>query len=103
MAALLAGSLAAQPLPAQNLPNLGDTERSELSPVMERKLGEQIMQDLRRDKDYLNDRPLQEYLQSLGASLLNARPDARGEAAYDFDFFVVRDSMLNAFALPGGF
>lgn len=103
LAVLLAGSLAASPLPAQNLPNLGDTERGELSPVMERKLGEEIMQDLRRDKDYLNDRPLQEYLNSLGASLLNAKPETRGEAAYDFGFFAVRDPMLNAFALPGGF
>ncbi|MDB5797728.1 MAG: family metallopeptidase [Paucimonas sp.] len=91
------------PLPAQNLPNLGDTERSELSPVMERKLGERIMTDLRRDKDYLDDRPLQEYLNSLGTSLINARPETRGEASYDFSFFAVRDPMLNAFALPGGF
>lgn len=103
LAILLAGSLAAAPLPAQNLPNLGDTERSELSPAMERKLGEQIMQDLRRDKDYINDRPLTEYLDSLGVSLLNAKPESRGESAYDFGFFVVRDPMLNAFALPGGF
>jgi predicted Zn-dependent protease len=103
LAVLLASSLAVAPLPAQNLPNLGDTERGELSPVMERKLGEEIMQDLRRDKDYLNDRPLQEYLNSLGASLLNAKPETRGEAAYDFGFFAVRDPMLNAFALPGGF
>lgn len=88
---------------AQNLPSLGDTEREELSPLMERKLGEQIIREIRRDRDYLDDAPLTEYLNSFGASLLAANPDARGEAGYDFFFFAVRDPMLNAFALPGGF
>lgn len=88
---------------AQGLPSLGDTEREELSPAMERKLGEQIMRDIRQDRDYLDDEPLSEYLNNFGASLLAVRPEARGEAGYDFFFFAVRDSTLNAFALPGGF
>lgn len=88
---------------AQTLPSLGDTEREELSPLMERKLGEQIMRDIRRNRDYLDDQPLQEYLNELGNSLLAVRPEARGETQYDFFFFAVRDPMLNAFALPGGF
>ena len=88
---------------AQNLPNLGDTEREELSPLMERRLGEQIMHNIRRDRDYLDDAPLLEYLNNFGASLLAVRPEARGEAGYDYFFFAVRDPMLNAFALPGGF
>ncbi|HWV62470.1 MAG TPA: M48 family metalloprotease [Oxalicibacterium sp.] len=96
-------TLQAVPSPAQGLPSLGDTEREELSPIMERKLGEQIMHQLRRDRDYMDDAPVQEYLNNLGASLLAVRPDARGEAQYDFFFFAVRDPVLNAFALPGGF
>ncbi|HJV83180.1 MAG TPA: M48 family metalloprotease, partial [Noviherbaspirillum sp.] len=88
---------------AQTLPSLGDTERGELSPLMERKLGEQIMRDIRRDRDYLDDAPLLEYLNNFGSGLVAARPEARGEAGYDFFFFAVRDPMLNAFALPGGF
>ncbi|HJV83972.1 MAG TPA: M48 family metalloprotease [Noviherbaspirillum sp.] len=87
----------------QSLPSLGDTERGELSPLMERKLGEQIMRDIRRDRDYLDDAPVLEYLNNFGSSLVAARPEARGEAGYDFFFFAVRDPMLNAFALPGGF
>ncbi len=97
--AIVTPSLAA----AQNLPNLGDTERQELSPLMERKLGEQVMRDIRHDRDYLDDEPLLEYLNNFGSSLVAARPDVRGEAGYDFFFFAVRDPMLNAFALPGGF
>jgi predicted Zn-dependent protease len=88
---------------AQSLPNLGDTEREELSPLMERKLGEQIMREIKRNRDYLDDAPVQEYLGSVGNNLLEVRPEARGEAQYDFFFFVVRDPVLNAFALPGGF
>jgi predicted Zn-dependent protease len=88
---------------AQNLPTLGDTAREDLSPLMERKLGEQIMQSVRRDPDYVDDGPISEYLNKLGGNLLEKRPDARGEAAYDFQFFAVRDPVLNAFAFPGGF
>lgn len=88
---------------AQNLPSLGDTEREELSPAMERKLGEQIMSEIRRDRDYLDDAPLLEYLNNFGTGLLAVRPEARGETNFDFFFFAVRDPMLNAFALPGGF
>jgi predicted Zn-dependent protease len=85
------------------LPNLGDTEREDLSPLQERKLGEEIMRDIRRDPDYLDDAPLLEYLDKFGNGLVAARPEARGEAGYDFFFFAVRDPVLNAFALPGGF
>ena len=51
--------------PAPNLPNLGDTSREDLSPAMERKIGEEIMRGLRGDRDYLDDAPLLEYLLSL--------------------------------------
>jgi predicted Zn-dependent protease len=95
--------LACVPMRAQNLPMLGDTERQDLSPALERKLGEEVMHDLRRNVDYLDDAPLIEYLNTFGSQLLSARPDVRGEANYDFFFFAVRDPMINAFALPGGF
>jgi len=88
---------------AQNLPTLGDTSRESLSPLMERKLGEEVMHDIRRDPDYMNDAPLLEYLNNFGWTLVAARPEVRGEAGFDFFFFAVRDPVLNAFALPGGF
>ncbi len=86
-----------------SLPNLGDTSREALSPVIERKLGEEIMRDIRFDRDYLDDPPIIEYLNNLGNVLVTSRPGARGEANYDYFFFCVRDPMINAFALPGGF
>lgn len=108
LAVALACSLPPAVLPissaqAQSLPSLGGTEGAELSPAMERRLGEEIMRDIRRDRDFLEDAPLQEYLNQLGADLVAARPDAGSEGIYDFFFFTVRDARLNAFALPGGF
>jgi len=85
------------------LPTLGDTARADLSPVVERKLGEEIMRDIRRDRDYLDDEPISEYLNNFGNGLVAAVPGSRGETNADFHFFAVRDSALNAFALPGGF
>jgi predicted Zn-dependent protease len=91
------------PRPEVNLPTLGDTERETLSLGMERKLGEEIMRDIRRDHDYLDDDPILEYLNDFGNALVEARPGARGETSFDYGFFAVRDTQLNAFALPGGF
>ncbi|WP_176648140.1 M48 family metalloprotease [Duganella sp. SG902] len=91
------------PAKIPNLPALGGTENQDLSPLMERKLGEEIMRDIRRDRDYLDDGPILEYMNNFGNALVDARPGARGEAKYDYFFFVVRDPQLNAFALPGGF
>ena len=85
------------------LPTLGDTARGDLSPVLERKLGEEIMRDIRRDRDYLDDEVIFEYLNNFGNALVTVVPGARGETNADFQFFAVRDAALNAFALPGGF
>jgi predicted Zn-dependent protease len=84
---------------AQNLPDLGERAQSDLSPQQERKIGEQIMREIRRDPDYVDDPEVSAYVQSVGQRLVAASPDARQE----FTFFVVRDKTINAFALPGGF
>lgn len=90
-------------LHAQALPNLGGSDSAELSPLMERKLGEDVMTSIRRDPLYLGDLTTLDYLNLFGGNLLAATPEARGDAGYDFFFFAVRDPSLNAFALPGGF
>ncbi|WP_370660510.1 M48 family metalloprotease [Massilia soli] len=88
---------------APSLPTLGDTAREDLSPVFERKLGEEIMRDIRRDRDFIDDDVILEYMNSFGNALVAAYPGARGETNADYYFFAVRDPVLNAFALPGGF
>jgi predicted Zn-dependent protease len=82
-----------------NLPDLGGVADIALSPQAERRLGESIMRDIRRDPDYVEDPEITDYLDRLGDKLVNALPGAN----QDFEFFAVRDPAINAFALPGGF
>jgi predicted Zn-dependent protease len=84
---------------AQNLPDLGERAQADLSPQQERRIGEQIMREIRRDPDYIDDPEISAYVQAVGQRLVAVSVDARQE----FTFFVVRDKMINAFALPGGF
>lgn len=88
---------------ANALPSLGGSESSELTPLTERRLGEQIMRNIRFNQDYLDDPALTEYLNTFGNSLVAARPEVRGEADFEYFFFAVRNPGINAFALPGGF
>jgi predicted Zn-dependent protease len=89
----------AQSSVVQQLPDLGDAGASELTPAAERKIGESVMRDIRRDPAYLDDPEVADYLNALGARLVGAAPNAR----QDFEFFAIRDGAINAFALPGGF
>ena len=45
---------------SMRLPTLGDTAREDLSPIVERKLGEEIMREIRRERDYLDDDAISE-------------------------------------------
>lgn len=87
------------PALADGLPDLGEAAQSAFSPQTERRLGEAIMAEIRRDRSLLDDAELTEYLNNLGYRLVAASPDNR----QDFEFFVIRDPSVNAFALPGGF
>jgi len=81
------------------LPDLGDAGSSELTLATERRIGETIMREIRRDPTYLDDPEVSEYLNGLGARLTSSASGAR----QDFEFFAIRDPSINAFALPGGF
>jgi len=84
---------------ADGLPDLGEMERSGLSVPAEKRLGEKIMLEIRRDPAYLEDPEIAGYMSQLGQRLASHVEGAR----QPFEFFVVRDAMLNAFALPGGY
>ena len=81
------------------LPDLGGVGDAELSPQVERRLGESIVRDMRRDPQFIDDPEVSEYLGTVGTRLTQAVTGAR----QDFEFFGVRDPAINAFALPGGF
>ena len=84
---------------AQGLPDLGGSGDTVLSPHMERRLGERIVREMRRDPQFIDDPEISEYLAALGGRLSHVIPGARG----DFEFFALREPSINAFALPGGF
>ncbi len=82
-----------------NLPAMGDSSSQMLTPDQEVAIGRQIVRDLRAAGLVLDDPQATEYLQSLGQRL--ASHGARSGS--EFRFFVVDDTSINAFALPGGF
>lgn len=100
--AVLCSALVTSPLrgySAETLPSLGDPSSSELSPLAERKLGEDIMRQALEAEDLFTDPESTEYLNQFGLNLvLHAPPSPQ-----PFEFFLVLDPDINAFALPGGY
>lgn len=98
---LLIQSVAAQlPAPSSTpLPDLGDPAQASLTPAQERRIAEEIMREVRfREPTYLNDPEVEEYINALGQKLV-----AGGTAQnQNYQFFVLRDPSVNAFAMPGG-
>ena len=100
----LAGALATAALPAwgqpMGLPSLGAASASELSPAVERTLGQAIMEQGRQDPTYIGDLDVNQYLTALGRRLAAHAPQPLSQ---DITVFAVRDPSINAFALPGGY
>lgn len=83
----------------QNLPELGDISASTLSPQMERRIGLEAYRQIRaQEPAFLDDPEVTAYVSALGARLL-----ASSETRQSFEFFMIKDSSINAFAMPGGF
>lgn len=100
IAATLALLVALAPLRADELPELGDVASSELSLATEKKIGQQIMHEIRwRDPSYLDDPDVENYLNVLGNRLVAVSNDP----GLGYSFFPINDLSINAFAMPGGF
>jgi beta-barrel assembly-enhancing protease len=100
VAGLLALTLLAPSLHAEDLPELGDVASNDLSLAMEKKIGQQIMHEVRwRDNSYLDDADVESYLNQLGGQLVAVSNDP----GLGFYFFTINDPSINAFAMPGGF
>src|SRR5690606_9849309 len=97
LAVALPPSLYAQPV---GLPSMGSASAAELSPGLERTLGEAIMEQGRRDPTYVADPDVNQYLTGMGRRLAEHAPGGVGQP---ITVFSVRDPQINAFALPGGF
>ena len=83
---------------AQGLPELGEAAQSALTPLQERQLGLSIMKEARADPGFYDDAEVTDYVTRVGKRLAARSDDARQA----FEFFMMRDPQINAFALPGG-
>ncbi|MDS4020757.1 MAG: M48 family metalloprotease [Candidatus Competibacter sp.] len=81
------------------LPDIGDPSQVDFGPDEEQKLGLEIMRKLRERDMVMGDVQLNEYLNSIGQSIVTYAD--RSDVPYHF--FMVRDSGINAFALPHNF
>jgi predicted Zn-dependent protease len=81
------------------LPDIGDPSQADFGPDEEQKMGLDIMRRLRERGVLIDDVQLNEYLNSIGQNIATYA-DQNGTP---FTFFMVRDSGINAFALPHNF
>jgi len=95
---LLAGVLTLAPGCARN-PVTGKNELSLVSESQEIEMGKQSAQEVQQSIGYYNDPAVQQYVSSIGMKMAKAseRPNL------PWEFHVVNDASVNAFALPGGF
>ncbi|WP_158527284.1 M48 family metalloprotease [Pelagibaculum spongiae] len=80
------------------LPDLGDSSLATISLEKEAMLGRSFMQSLRRQLPFESDPLIEDYVESLGYRLAAGADDK-----LRFQFFVVRNKEVNAFAGPGGY
>jgi beta-barrel assembly-enhancing protease len=95
----LLAALLTLPCQAAELPDFGTPADAALSKSREAQIGRGVMLQLRNAGVVIDDPFLTEYLSTVGSQLATHATD--GE--FDFDFFVVKDDRINAFALPGGY
>jgi len=80
------------------LPEIGISGFSILSIDKERLIGQAMMRQLRASRPIIQDPVLIEYINDLGNQLVKNAQDVN----YAFDFFLINDNELNAFAFFGG-
>jgi len=78
---------------------MGSPSDSVLSKAAEESIGRSIYRSFQNAGVIMTDPEVQEYIQSIGLKLASHAQD-EGET---FQFFVVNDRAINAFALPGGY
>ena len=96
---VLAGALALAPAGCARNPVTGKSEISLVSEQQEIQMGKEAAQQVQQSIGFYPDPALQAYVSSIGMKMAKAseRPDL------PWEFHVVNDASVNAFALPGGF
>ena len=98
ISALLGSSFAAQADSFSALPEIGTTAASTLTIEKEMEYGDAYMRMLRASRPVISDPLLSEYLQDLGHRLVANAEDVRTP----FNFFMIQNREINAFAFFGG-
>jgi beta-barrel assembly-enhancing protease len=87
------------PAAGSDLPDMGSPAAAVLSHTDEYRLGAMVARELRDQNALLEDPEVSEYMNWVGMRLASQSADGgRG-----FQYFVVKDRSINAFAVPGGF
>jgi beta-barrel assembly-enhancing protease len=81
------------------LPDMGDSSGTLITPAEEKEYGEAFFRSLHSQITINQDAEIQEYIQSIGQKLVT-NSDA---PSHPFHFFVVMENDINAFAGPGGY
>lgn len=81
------------------LPDMGSPADAVLPKSEESRIGRAIMAQIRRGGDVIEDPIVNEYISNIGARLAAHANDGD----HEFNFFVIEDRRINAFALPGGY
>lgn len=87
------------PCTAIELPNLGISANTVMSPADEQKLGKAFIRQIRRQMEILDDPQINNYINALG----NRIASYSNNPEQNFQFFVINEPSINAFAVPGGF
>jgi predicted Zn-dependent protease len=94
LALLAGGTAAAQSGSGNDLPDIGTPADSTITRGDEYQIGLMIVRGLREQGQVLDDPEVNDYIQSLGSRIV-AQAQEGGQR---FQFFVVPDSSINAFA-----
>ena len=82
----------------QELPEIGSAGTSALSIEKEKVIGKVLMKQVRSQRGWISDPLLDEYINDLGNRLVRYSEEGR----YNFNFFLINQSDINAFAFFGG-
>ncbi len=83
---------------SQDLPDFADSAGAVISPEHERRLGQMFLKQVRYFAKIENDPEVESYIQSIGYQLASHSDNT----LQPFQFFVLKDGAINAFAGPGG-
>jgi beta-barrel assembly-enhancing protease len=87
------------PAAGSDLPDMGSPAAAVLSQSDEYRLGAMVAHELRDQNALIEDPEVSEYINTVGMRLASQS----AEGGKHFQYFVIKDTAINAFAVPGGF